>query len=145
LIGEISTLNFATFANLCNRKNIMKTILHIISQTEWTSAQESDKYEAPSLHSEGFIHFSTADQVLRVANAFYRGHDDLLLLVVDPDKLNAELRWEDPVHPGVHMDTAQSEVFPHLYGPLNFDAVVNIVPMPASSDGAFQLPDGLSG
>jgi glutathione S-transferase len=42
------------------------------------------------------------------------------------------------------METAHSEVFPHLYGPLNLDAVVQILPFPAGSDGTFRLPGSLS-
>jgi uncharacterized protein (DUF952 family) len=123
---------------------IITLILHITNQPEWDAAQSAGQYEAASLHSEGFIHFSTTDQVVRVANAFYAGQRDLQLLVVDPERLSAELRWEDPVHPGVNMDTAQSEVFPHLYGPLNLDAVLQVVPFPVGNDGAFRLPGALS-
>jgi uncharacterized protein (DUF952 family) len=123
----------------------MTTILHIINDTDWESAKRAGLYEAPSLHSEGFIHFSTAHQVVRVANAFYAGQSDLLLLVVEPERLSSKIRWEDPAHPGASMDTTPSEVFPHLYGPLNLDAVVRVVPLPANTDGMFQLPADLSG
>jgi uncharacterized protein (DUF952 family) len=119
-------------------------ILHITNQPEWDAAQSAGQYEAPSLHSEGFIHFSTADQVVWVANAFYAGQNDLRLLIVDPERLSAELRWEDPAHPGVRMDIVQSEVFPHLYGPLNLDAVLQVVPFPVGNDGTFRLPAVLS-
>jgi uncharacterized protein (DUF952 family) len=122
----------------------LRTILHITTQLEWQAAQAAGHYEAPSLQSEGFIHFSTAEQVVRVANAFYTGQTDLVLLVVNPERLSAQLRWEDPAHPGVSMATGQSEIFPHLYGPLNLDAVLRVVQFPANSDGTFQLPDGIS-
>jgi uncharacterized protein (DUF952 family) len=122
----------------------LRTILHITTQLEWQAAQAAGHYEAPSLQSEGFIHFSTAEQIVRVANAFYGGQTDLVMLVVDPDRLSAELRWEDPAHRGVSMATGQSEIFPHLYGPLNLDAVLRAVPFPANSDGTFHLPEDLS-
>jgi uncharacterized protein (DUF952 family) len=121
------------------------TILHITNQTDWAAAKLTGHYETPSLHSEGFIHFSTANQAVRVANAFYAGQSDLVLLVVEPERLSSELRWDDPAHPGASMNTAPSEEFPHLYGPLNLDAVVRVVPLPANSDGTFQLPSDLSG
>jgi uncharacterized protein (DUF952 family) len=79
---------------------------------------------------------------LGVANAFYTGQTDLVLLVVDPSRLQAELKYEAPVHPAAS-DTAPSaeERFPHLYGPLNFDAVLSVVAFPPGADGKFVLPD----
>jgi uncharacterized protein (DUF952 family) len=95
-------------------------IYHIAYAADWRQAQEDGAYTVStrgrSLAEEGFIHASTERQVATVANAFYRGEPDLLLLVIDPDRLTAELKYE-PV-PGA------DEPFPHIYGPLNVDAVV---------------------
>ncbi len=113
-------------------------ILHIVSRAEWEAAVQSGAaYEAPSLADEGFIHCSTAAQVLGPANEFYRGQDELVLLVIDPDKLTAELVYEDCYEKG--------EKFPHIYGPLNLEAVVEVVDFPAGPDGIFSLPPGAAG
>ena len=88
----------------------MTTIYHIIAQTAWEEAQCVGSYHAASLDSEGFIHLSNAEQVLRVANAFYSGQTDLLLLVVDADNVAAELRYEPPAEA-----PESTERFPHIY------------------------------
>lgn len=108
----------------------MTTIYHIISHAAWAAAQHAGTYHAPSLDTEGFIHLSNAEQVVRVANAFYRGQRDLLLLVVDADKAVAELRYEAPAEA-----PESSERFPHLYGDLNLDAVVKVLEFPPDVDG----------
>jgi len=74
------------------------------------------------LADEGFIHLSTAEQLPGVAGRYYAGVEDLVLLHVDPDLLVAPLVYEDV--PGVGS-------FPHLYGPLNVDAVVRVEPFTA--------------
>jgi uncharacterized protein (DUF952 family) len=67
------------------------------------------------------------------------------VLVVDPARLRAELKYEPPVHPNPDqpLDTAPAEVFPHLYGPLNPDAVARVVDLEANKDGTFSLPEGI--
>ena len=75
-------------------------ILHITSRAEWMDAQARGEYIAPSLKTEGFIHCSTEKQVLHVANAFYRGRNDLVLLKLDEAKLKPELKWEAPAAVG---------------------------------------------
>ncbi|MEZ5247779.1 MAG: DUF952 domain-containing protein [Ilumatobacteraceae bacterium] len=70
------------------------------------------------LHEEGFIHLSSEAQVALVAGAFYRDVPNLVLLHVDESKLTAELRVEQLA--------GAPEPFPHLYGPLNVDAVVEV-------------------
>lgn len=116
-----------------------QTILHIIARDAWESARQSADIRAPSLETQGFIHFSTAAQAARVATKHYRGVEGLSLLVVDVQKLNAPLKWEPPDMPG-EGKPATGELFPHLYGPLNTDAVVDIVDFPPRSDGTFALP-----
>lgn len=106
-------------------------LLHIVARSEWEARPNANEYRARSLDVEGFIHLSTPAQVLGPANAFYRGQSDLILLVIDPDKLTADVRWEDVYGHGA---------FPHLYGPLNADAVVKIVNFPCGPDGGFVLP-----
>ncbi|HMQ34809.1 MAG TPA: DUF952 domain-containing protein [Chloroflexaceae bacterium] len=111
----------------------MKPIFHITTVAAWEDARRAGAYTADSLATEGFIHLSTRAQLLWVADRFYRGQAGLVLLAVDPARLLAELRYEES-EPG--------QRFPHLYGPLNLDAVVAAHPFPPEPDGTFRLPAG---
>ncbi|MFH1909344.1 MAG: DUF952 domain-containing protein, partial [Chloroflexota bacterium] len=95
----------------------MSYILHVTSRASWLVAQKTGAYATDTLTSEGFIHCSKPEQVLRVADAFYAGQRGLVLLVVDPRRLRPEVRWE----PGADKP---EELFPHVYGPINLEAVV---------------------
>ena len=114
-------------------------IFHITTRTAWQSAQAAGYYRDPSLDEAGFIHASTAQQVSAVANAFYRGQSDLVLLFIDEARLASELRWEPPAGPPAP-GIAESDHFPHLYGPLNLDAVVRVLDLKPDSTGVFTLP-----
>jgi uncharacterized protein (DUF952 family) len=111
-------------------------IYHITSQASWSAAQSSGAYTADSLVKEGFVHCSKADQILRVANNYYQGQPGLVILMIDPARLKPMLRWE----PG--SDKAD-ELFPHIYGPLNLDAVLRVFDFPPGSEGRFRLPAGI--
>ena len=114
-------------------------IYHLTSRQVWSEAQERGEYRAESLASEGFIHCSTETQILPVANAFYKGQRDILLLAIDPSRLTSELRREPPSGappPGV----PEGDAFPHIYGPLNLDAVVNVYDLESHPDGSYKLP-----
>lgn len=119
-------------------------IYHITSQAEWDQAQAIGHYTAPSLDIEGFIHNSSRDQILKVANAFYRGQVDLVILCIDEAKLKSKLVWEAPVHPNpdTDMEVKEAEQFAHIYGTLGLQAVVEVVLFPEGEDG-FILPDKL--
>lgn len=106
-------------------------ILHIVERDR---VPESGFYRAESLDTEGFIHCSTRDQVVWVANQFYRGKTSLVLLVIDPDRVHAEIKYETVEGVGD---------FPHIYGELNADAIVQAIGFPPNSDGSFNLPRSL--
>jgi uncharacterized protein (DUF952 family) len=103
------------------------TILHITTDAGWAAAQEAGELITPSLAEEGFIHCSTHAQVEATANRIFAGSGDLLLLEVDPARLTAELKWERATDVG--------EEFPHIYGPLNVNAVVGTLALPEGADG----------
>ena len=111
----------------------MSIIFHITQRAAWERAQEEGSYRTGSLKSEGFIHCSTQGQVLPVANLLYKGVNDLVLLVIDENKLGAEVKYE---RPAPHIKNE----FPHLYGELNLDAVLRVVDFPPQEDGTFKLP-----
>ena len=111
-------------------------IYHIITQEAWEQTQGSTHYSAPSLATEGFIHFSTLEQVAGSANRYYAGRDDILLLEIDPAKVTTPFVYEAPKNP----DRAH-ERFPHLYAPLNLDAVVRVLPYALDATGTFRQPE----
>lgn len=115
----------------------MTTILHITTEKAWQTAVAAGEYRADSLASEGFIHCSTAEQVLMPANAMFAGQCDLILLTIDPTALTAKLVYEDCYESG--------QQFPHAYGPLNLDAVTGFINFPPNPDGTFSLPSELEG
>ena len=114
----------------------MSTILHILSRSDWAHAQVVGTYHAASIDSEGFIHFSTAAQVQQTANNYYQGHDDLVVLVIDTDKIQHELKWEL---------ASNGQKFPHVYGDLNLDAVMRVVDLPMQPDGSFKVDPAIFG
>jgi uncharacterized protein (DUF952 family) len=118
-------------------------IMHIANQEDWAAAQIAGTYRAASLESEGFLHCSTAAQVVAVANAFFAAQTGLLLLTIDPARVQAPLRYEAPAPPDGSTPAALADEsrFPHLYGPLNLDAVVRVVPFVPDAQGRFWLPE----
>ena len=109
----------------------MPLILHITSAQAW--AEVIDFYTAPSLRTEGFIHCSHPEQVIGPANALFYGRVGLVLLCIDPTQVQAKIIDEDCYQAG--------QAFPHIYGPINRDAVIEVVPFPCQSDGGFVVPD----
>lgn len=111
----------------------MGLILHCTRRTDWEAALRLGRYEAPSLTKEGFIHFSTPDQVVEVANRLFRGQEGLVLLCADAGRLAAPLRFENL--------EGGRQLYPHVYGPVNVDAIVDVVAFPPQPVGTFVLPD----
>jgi uncharacterized protein (DUF952 family) len=111
----------------------VSVIYHIATTSDWARAQRDGEYAVSTrgvtLADQGFIHASTAGQLASVANLFYRGVPDLLVLVIDTDRVAAEIRYERV--PGADAP------FPHIYGPLNVDAVIATRPLEAGPDGEF--------
>ena len=114
-------------------------LLHLISSDEWSSAKTEGELRPESLSSVGFIHLSTPEQVHLPANRLYRGRDDLLLLHIDPARLDAPIRWES----GVATDP-EPMLFPHLYGALPVSAVINVTSYRPGEDGSFPPVAGLA-
>ena len=117
-----------------NLTGVSGLIYHIARRADWERARADGEYTRSTadktLAEEGFIHASQAPQVAGTANKFYRDvPGGLVLLVIDPGLLRAEVRYEDV--PGAELP------FPHVYGPLNVDAVVEARPFAAGPDGAF--------
>src|SRR5579859_2125247 len=116
----------------------LQRIYHITRSSDWRAAVVQGSYRLSTrdrtLHEVGFIHCSHVHQVAGVANAIYHDERDLVVLVIDADRLDAPLRSEPALVDG------GGEVFPHIYGPLNLDAVVEVRPYPPLHDGSFGPP-----
>ncbi|XHX77009.1 MAG: DUF952 domain-containing protein [Stenomitos frigidus ULC029] len=108
----------------------MTLILHITTRSQWQAAQREGVYRADSLETEGFIHCSTPTQVVSTANAYYHGQSGLVLLCIESDHVQSEIRYE----------RAHGELFPHLYGALNLDAVTQAIDFEPNAAGSFTLP-----
>ena len=97
----------------------MPIIYHVTTAAEWKAAQEKGFYEAASLKAEGFIHCSEEHQVAGVLERYFSDQDNLLKLIIDTSKLNS--RYVQEWSPSIH------DTFPHIYGPINLDAVIEVV------------------
>ncbi|GAC1587287.1 MAG: DUF952 domain-containing protein [Ginsengibacter sp.] len=96
-------------------------IYHITTDNEWNQALKEGEYKAISLLPEGYIHTSYDHQVERTLNRYYKNKHNLVLLHIDEDKVTSEIKYE--LAPSVN------EIFPHIYGPLNTDAVIKVTPI----------------
>src|SRR5215471_8567076 len=103
-------------------------IVHITPRSLWEQSQETGIYRGDTLDTQGFIHCSTVEQVLAVANAVFLGQDDLVLLLIDTSRVLSPLQYEGD----------SSGLFPHIYGPLYVDAVVAVYDFPPDEHGRFQ-------
>jgi len=109
-----------------------RPIYHMCRRAEWVAAEAAGSYRGSSQDTaDGFIHFSTADQIRESARKHRAGQTDIVLVTVDALRLGAALKWE-PSRGGA--------LFPHLYGPLPLDAVIRIDALPLGPDGLHLFP-----
>ena len=107
----------------------MAIIYHLTGRAEWEGSPTGEDYRAESLAQEGFLHCSRDEaQLLAVANRLFAGRTDLLVLDVDTSRLHAAVK---------HEASRSGEIYPHIYGPLNTDAVVRVRLLTGETDGNF--------
>jgi len=92
-------------------------IYHITSSKEWAMQAEKAEFTPGDYYREGFIHCCSHDQVTGVLERYFKGKTDLLLLHIEEVKLKAELKYEP---------STNNEKFPHIYGGINKDAIVDV-------------------
>jgi uncharacterized protein (DUF952 family) len=97
----------------------MPIIYHVTDASAWNTAKQNGYYETPSLKTEGFIHCSEDHQVAGVLERYYEGRTGLVKLVIDTDKLSSRYIQE--------WSPSTRDTFPHIYGPVNIDAVIDVV------------------
>jgi len=112
----------------------MKTpIYHMCKREEWLAAEVKGQYAGSSQDlADGFIHFSTVEQIIDSAAKHRAGQEGLLLLVVDADMLGDNLKWEQ---------SRGGALFPHLYGGLPVSAAAHVNELPLGTDGKHVFPD----
>jgi len=116
---------------------VSSTTYHLAFRADWEAGLAAGEYRAPSLAEEGFIHASGDEaQMLSVAARLFAGRDDLLALDVDTERLPAD-------SPVIREPARSGEIYPHVYGPINPDAVVRVrMLVPDAADpGSFTLVD----
>lgn len=94
----------------------MSLIYHVTTAAQWADALKNGAYETSSLAHEGFIHCSTGNQVGGVLERYFAGRHDLVSLVIEPGLLKSKLQYD--------RSDLMNEDFPHIYGPVNLEAVI---------------------
>jgi uncharacterized protein (DUF952 family) len=97
----------------------MAIIYHITTKEDWTRAGQNGYYESLALKDEGFIHCSEEQQVAGVIERYFAGKTNLVKLVIDTQKLTSRFVYE--------WSPSTEDTFPHVYGPVNLDAVIEVL------------------
>ena len=105
----------------------------VVSAEVWRRAEAEGLFRGAGIDlQDGFIHLSSPDQVVETVEKHFAGQENLLLVTIDGDKLGQALRWE-PSRGG--------DLFPHVYGEIRFDAVVQVDLLPTGDDGKHIFPE----
>ena len=108
-------------------------IYHISLKSDWENAILEKEYKNETLMREGFIHASDYDQLLSTAEMYYSDEVPLILLAIDPEKLNSPVKYE--------LAITRDSLFPHIFGPVNIEAVTHAAPFEKDSNGKFFFPN----
>jgi len=100
---------------------------------DWPRIQQAGIYRPNSLKTIGFIHCARAKQLFYVANTFFKGKSKIFL-VIDPKRLTSPIKYEG---------TLSSNLYPHVYGPINLDAVIWTKEIKPNSNGSYTIPKEL--
>lgn len=106
-------------------------LFHITTEEDWKKYQNDGDYEPESLEKKGYIHCSSGSQVEDTANRLFGDRDTILLLVIDVSTLGENIKYEE--------DESLGEKFPHIYGPLGTNAVIDQINVRAEQDGSFNI------
>lgn len=97
----------------------MSVIYHVTTAADWNAAKEKGEYVHPSLDAEGFIHCSQEHQVAGVLERYFSGKTDLVKLVIETGRLTSKFVFD--------WSKSTADTFPHIYGPINPDAVIDVI------------------
>ena len=93
-------------------------IYHLTQKRNWENALTRGFYDAESLYSEGFIHCSEKEQVHASLERYFKNQSEILVLTIDTSKLQSHLQYD--------YSNSVNQNFPHVYGPINIDAVIDV-------------------
>jgi uncharacterized protein (DUF952 family) len=110
-------------------------LVRITDKASWEQAKTLNVFHG-EFEDDGFVHLVNPEQVLKIANVSFAGRDDLMLLVLHRARIRSSIHEADLYETG--------ELFPHLYGTLNLEAVMMVLDFPPSEDGTFKLPRRLT-
>ncbi|HSX34732.1 MAG TPA: DUF952 domain-containing protein, partial [Candidatus Saccharimonadales bacterium] len=131
---------YLSFDAECSIIRLMKTIICITTRAIWDHALKSGEYThstiTSSLGEVGFIHATTPDQTMDVIPRF-TGQKDVILLLIDVEKVKSAVKFEAA-------RSGREGLFPHIYGPLNIDAVYSTVSVDKDAEGTFVAPAALT-
>ncbi|WP_281194227.1 DUF952 domain-containing protein [Halorubrum sp. F4] len=113
----------------------MSYIVHVLSRTDWQTFKQQGEYRPDSLAEDGFIHCSKIGQITLVADYNYTDADDVVLLLLDDSQIDPPVRYETDGEDG-------ESAFPHIYGTLTLEPVVETYPFKQDETG-FWLPETL--
>lgn len=105
-------------------------LFHITTKDQWKQFQKDGNYEPQSLDEQGFIHCSSGSQVEDTANRLFGDQDSILLLVIDVSMLREQVKYEQD---------GNGDKFPHIYGPLSINAVIDKIEVAAEENGKFNI------
>jgi uncharacterized protein (DUF952 family) len=109
-----------------------QTLYKVVPRPIWTEAEHAGEFTGSGIDlTDGFIHLSTASQVIETVQKHFAGQQNLLLISIDAGKIAEDLKWE-PSRGGA--------LFPHVYGTIPIDAVRATHPLPINSNGEHQFP-----
>ena len=113
-----------------------KIILHITTRHEWETALHQGIYKPLMFDTEDFIHCSTTEQIVDTANKFFKDEPDLVLLCINTKKVKGKIVYENLV--------GGDKQYPHIYAPLNTDAVERVIDFHPVADGHFKFPEEIN-
>lgn len=106
-------------------------IFHITTKNKFDEFKTDNNYHPESLEEEGFIHCSTGEHIEATANRLFAGEEQLLLLIINISTLRANVKHES--------DPETGKKYPHIYGPLNTDAIMDKLTIFPEENGAFKI------
>jgi uncharacterized protein (DUF952 family) len=106
----------------------------VADKNNWKRAEKEGLYENQSLDTKGFIHCSDPSQITKVVHKNFKNKEDLEILVIDPSKLESLVKYEP---------SRSGDMYPHVYGPINTEAVIRTIDFSTNSKGDFLLPEDL--
>jgi uncharacterized protein (DUF952 family) len=107
------------------------TTYHLVPRSEWEAANPDVPFAPAAFDVDGFVHCTDgADELAATANRYFATFDgELLAVVIDVERLSAPVRYEDA-----------ARIYPHVYGPLDREAVLDVLVMPRDANGVYLTP-----